>query len=81
MATEQVNTLTIGAPIICPTCKLAIHVRPWGYGMVIEGAIGTFSGGHGHVICPCGWWTETAGNDDSSGIADAHARLHLGGDE
>ncbi len=71
---------TLASVETCPTCKLAIHVRSWDYGIVIEGGFGTLTY-HGHVICPCGWWTElNEVADDPMKVANEHALTH-GGDD
>jgi hypothetical protein len=41
---------------VCPVCQLAIHSHA---GIEIQASIGTFTSGHSHVICECGWWTQT----------------------
>jgi|HubBroStandDraft_4_1064222.scaffolds.fasta_scaffold20482_1 hypothetical protein len=48
-------------PVIesCPVCKLAIHPPQRGNGILIQASIGTFTSGHSHAICECGWWVQT----------------------
>jgi len=62
---------------ICPVCKLAIHSQGHGGGILIQASIGTFTSGHSHAICECGWWAQAEDAEAVRAEADKHHADHM----
>ena len=75
MTTSAVLRLNVAT---CPTCQLAIY--PVTGAIKIEAQIGTYTS-HGHVVCPCGWWTEAKDGEEAFRRVDEHVTWHFDGGE